>query len=141
MSFIDPELLNDFVAEVNSLNAEMKTVVDQLSKNKDQPEKYKHFSQLVDRIYGTAATFGFNELATYCGMLKKTCLECGNPANKRAQLRVFALMENCITHLAELTKGISDPQLVQSMKHTLHIEYQKASKLHQEIFQFSKRAA
>jgi len=141
MSFIDPELLNDFVAEVDSLNKEMRAVVQKLSQNKDQPELYKHFSQLVDRIYGTAATFGFAELASYCGMLKKACLECGNPLNKRAQLRVFALMENCTKHLADLSKGISDPEIVQSMKHTLHIEAQKATKLHEEIFQFSKKAA
>lgn len=136
----DPELLKDFITEVGTLEAELNGVVASLRGNPDQPPLYGKFAQLIDRIYGTAGTLGFKDLAAYCGMLKKTCYACEKPEAKRAQAKVLRLMEACMENLGALIKGINDPTIIDKMRHALHLEAQKANKLHDEIFQFVKKA-
>jgi chemotaxis protein histidine kinase CheA len=137
----DPELLNDFAAEIRSLYDEMQAIVTSLKANHDQSPLFEKFGQIIDRIYGTAATFGFAELAGYCGTLKKTCYDCAAANNKRAQMRVVSLLETCMQNLDTLVKGIHDPEATKKLAHMLHLESQKAKKLHDEVFQFTKKAA
>ena len=137
----DPELLNDFASEIKSLQGSLQSIVAGLKTNHDQPKLFEQFGQIIDRIYGTAATFGFTELATYCGTLKKTSYDCAVATNKRGQPRVVSLLETCMQHLDTLVKGIHDPEATKKLSHVLHLECQKAKKLHDEIFQFTKKAA
>lgn len=138
---LDAELLNDFVAEIKSLEPELAAVVASLKTNNDQPAQFEKFGQIIDRIYGTAATFGLADLAAYCGTLKKTCYDCAASANKRPQPKVVSLLETCMLHLDALVKGIHDPEATKKIGHAIHLECQKAKKLHDEVFQFNKKAA
>lgn len=139
---LDADLLNDFVAEMKLLAPEMKALVEALKKNSEQPAAFAKFGQLIDRIYGTAATFGLKELATYCGTMKKSCYDCASaPGNKRAQVRVLGLMETCMLNIDALVAGVHDPLVMQKISHTLHLECQKAKKLEEEVFKFVKKAA
>lgn len=138
---MDADLLNDFVAEIKSLEGELQAIVTSLKANNDQPQVIEKFGQIIDRIYGTAATFGFTDLATYCGMLKKTCYDCAASTNKRSQMRVVGLLEACMTNLDALAKGIHDPEATKRLTHVLQLECKKGKKLYDEIFQFNKKAA
>lgn len=138
---IDPELLRDFVAEIKLLELELKGIVVSLQENIDQPVKYEQFGQIIDRIYGTAVTLGFKEMAAYCLMLKKTSYACAKQEAKRAQVRVLKLLEACLDLLGVLVVGTRNPEVLKIFKHTLHLEEQKAHKLHEEIFQYLKKAA
>jgi chemotaxis protein histidine kinase CheA len=138
---LDPEMLVDFVTEIKALEAELKVPVLSLKTNLDQPKMFEKFGQVIDRIYGTAATLGFAELATYCGTLKKTCYDCSAANNKRGQVRVLGLMETCLENLDALIKGVHDPEAQKKLTHVLHLECQKAKKLHEEVFKFTTKAA
>ena len=134
----DPELLDAFAQEISQLEEELGIVVESLKQNIDQPQAFEKFGQLIDRIYGTAATFGFTELATYSGALKKTCYDCSVTINKRAYPRVLNLLDNCMTNLSTLKQGIHNPEIVKEINRTLHLETQRTKKLFEEIFQFDK---
>jgi hypothetical protein len=136
---LDAELAKDFVSEVQLLETELKLIVGQLDRSLDQPKAFENFAQVIDRIYGTAATFGMKELAAYCGMLKKTCYDCAKSENKRGHQKVLGLMKTCLENIDALRRGINDPEVMKKIHHTLHLEIQKANRLHEEIFQHNKK--
>jgi hypothetical protein len=136
---LDAELIKDFIAEIQQLESELKKIVEGLEKNLEQPILFASFGQVIDRIYGTAATFGMKEFAAYCGMLKKTNYDCSKSNNKRGYQKVLGLQKTCMENIDSLIKGIHDPEVMKKINHSLHLEVQKAHKLHEEIFQFNKK--
>lgn len=136
---IDAELLQDLIPEIQQLSNELGQVVAELKKNSEQPALFEKFGQIIDRIYGTASTLGMKELASYCGTLKKTCYECAKANNTRANLRVLKLLETYLENVAGLIGAITNPEAAKTLNFTLHLEEQKAKKIHEEIFQFIKK--
>ncbi len=136
---LDADLIKDFVSEIQQLESELKSIVGQLEKNVEQPNLFAQFGQVIDRIYGTAATFGMKEFSAYCGMLKKTNYDCSKSSNKRGYQKVLTLQKTFMENIDSLIKGIHDPEVMKKINHSLHLEIQKANKLHEEIFQFNKK--
>lgn len=136
---LDAELVKDFVLEIQILEKELKGIVGNLEKSLDQPAQFENFAQVIDRIYGTAATFGFKDLASYCGMLKKTCYDCSKSGNKRGQQKVLSLLKTCMENISALQAGVHDVELMKKLHHNLHLEEQKAARLYEEIFQYNKK--
>lgn len=136
---LDADLIKDFVAEIQQLEQELKQIVEGLEKDNNQPALFASFGQVIDRIYGTAATFGMKEFAAYCGMLKKTNYDCSKSTNKWGQQKVIGLQKKCMENIDSLIKGIQDLEAMKKINHSLHLEIQKANKLHEEIFQFNKK--
>lgn len=133
---MDDDLIDDFVAECKQLGAQLHGIVKQLQANKDQPEKFAEFSNIVDRIYGTAATFGFSTFAEYCLVLKNICAKCAKTRNERAQTKVLRLIEDSIGLLVALIKSVKDEAELEKLRHTLKIEKNKVEKMEQDVFAF-----
>jgi hypothetical protein len=136
---IDPELANDLANEMRVLEVELTKVVAELKIKSDQPELFEKFGQIIDRIYGTALTFGLKELASYCGTLKKICYECAKAKIPRANSLVLKLLETFLENVSELIKGITDPTAAVKLKDAMRIEELKAQKIHEQIFSFVKK--
>lgn len=136
---MDEELLNDLLTEMKMLGAELLPIVRSLQGDPNQPAMFEKFGQIIDRIYGTAATFGLKELASYCGTLKKICYECAKMNNARANAKVLKLLETYLGNLVTLIKGVKDPEVAKKIYHGIHIEEQKAKKIQEDIFQFIKK--
>ncbi len=137
---IDPELLNDLITEMKALTGELMPVVASLKTNPDQPALFENFGQIIDRIYGTAATVGLKELASYCGSLKKICYECGRVKNKQANARVLKLLETYLALASDLVGALASPEKAKNVNYAIHLEEQKAKKIHEDIFKFLKPA-
>ena len=135
----DPEMLAGLAEEMKTLESQLAPVVAELKKNNSQPELFEKFGQIIDRIYGTAATFGLKELASYCGTLKKICYECAKLKSPNANARVLRLLEAYLQNLANLIKGITDPVVAKQINHAMHLEEQKAKKIEEEIFKYVKK--
>ncbi|MGZ3694554.1 MAG: hypothetical protein ACXWQO_10265 [Bdellovibrionota bacterium] len=73
--------------------------------------------------------------------LKKTCYDCAAATNKRPQVKELGLMENCMTNLGALIKSVHSTEEQKRIMHILHLECQRAKKLHEEVFQFTKKSA
>ena len=135
----DPELIAAFAEEIQQLENDLLVVVKGLKQNIDQPPLFAKFGNLIDRIYGTAATFGFKELAAYSGAMKKTCYDCSATINKRAYSRVLIMIEKCLELLGALRVGIHDQEVDKKINYNLAVELGRGKKIYEEIFQFDKK--
>lgn len=119
MEMLDEESVEDFVNECKELGAQLHGCVKSLQDNIDDQEQFKEFGNLVDRIYGTAATFGFKDFADYCLALKQACLKVSQIDNPRAKVKTRDLMENFVTHLVSLLKSVRDEEELKRLQHIL----------------------
>lgn len=139
MTDFDPELLKDLAAETAVISKELALVVQELKKNSDQPALFEKFAQMIDRIYGTAATFGMKELAGYCGTLKRICYTCAKANVPRGNLKVLRLLEIYLENVSALIKGVSDPEAMKKLNSVFQLEEKKAEKIQEEVFSFVKK--
>jgi HPt (histidine-containing phosphotransfer) domain-containing protein len=139
MTEFDPELLKDLAEEIDAISRELSLVVGELKKNSEQPLLFEKFGQMIDRIYGTAATFGMKELASYCGTLKKICYACASAGVPRGNIRVLRLLEVYLENVSALVNGVADPEVMKKLSYTFLVEEKKAEKIQEEIFSFKKK--
>jgi hypothetical protein len=114
-------------------------VVASLKKENAQPQLFEKFANIIDRIYGTAGTFGLKELASYCGTLKRICYECAKVNTPIANARVLRLLESYLQNLSDLIKGVTDPNTAKQINRSIYLEEQKAKKIQEEVFKFAKK--
>ena len=133
---MDQELLEAFLSEITELNAEILTILKSLAGDINQPEEFLKFSNIIDRIYGTAATLGFDVLAKYCGELKTVTRLTGNSNVPRARQPVMKLMLSYTTHFGILKDTVSDPSKAKEFENAIKIDLKKMENLHNEIFRF-----
>ena len=70
------DMIDFFVEEIHTLRAEMSLKVSKVMQGKLGEldlSYFAEFGQMIDRIYGTAATLGYEEIATYTKHLKDVC--------------------------------------------------------------------
>ena len=134
---LDDELIDDFIAESKELGAQMHGLVLQLKQDETQYPLYLEFSNLIDRIYGTAMTFGFEEFGNYCLAMKVVCKKCGEAEVTRAAKSVLRMMENCVQNLVNLLKSVREPDALEKFRNELSLEIKKVQRLEEEVFQFA----
>lgn len=52
------ELLSAFIEELDGIYPLLKKATDEVEKTLDSPAQFEAFGQVIDRLYGTAATLG-----------------------------------------------------------------------------------
>ncbi len=139
MNNFDAELARDLAEEMTVLSQELAHLVMRLKENNDQPALFEKFGQIIDRIYGTAATFGMKELASYCGTLKEVCYGCASARVAQGYSRVLKLMETYIENVNALIDGVTNPEAMKKLNFGLHLEEKKAKKIQEEVFRFTKK--
>lgn len=136
----DNELLESFLQEITGLNMEILDVLKTLNKELNKPEEFLKFSNIVDRIYGTAMTLGYEDLGAYCGELKTITRLAGNTEIQRSYKPVLKLMMNYTANFKSLKESLTNPESLAGFKKDISFDMKKMEKLHQEIFAFTDKA-
>lgn len=131
---IDPELLDGLAEEITELQKEIKPIVDGMRENTNQPKGFEKFGQIIDRLYGTAATLGFEEIANYCRAMKAICYQCSQSDSEKGQRKVFDLMDNAVGYFEKLVASIHNPEEVKKVRYSLHVDQGKIDILQKGIF-------
>lgn len=134
----DKELLESFIEEITSLNQEILLVLKALTEDINQPSEFLKFSNIIDRIYGTALTLGFKDLGNYCGELKAITRMTGNAEVPRAMPPVMKLMMNYTTHFKLLKESVENPKRVHQFNEAIKIDLKKIENLHKDVFAYTK---
>jgi hypothetical protein len=116
---------------------EILEVLKSLNEDINQPQEFLKFSNIVDRIYGTAMTLGYEDLGSYCGSLKTTTRYAGNTEIQRSYKPVLKLMMNYTTNFRALKDSLTNPASLDEFKRAIDFDMKKMDKLHQDIFQYS----
>lgn len=136
---IDQELLDVFFEEVEQLKDELERITEELKKNNQQPELFLNFSQIVDRIYGTALTMGLDEIGNYLGVIKRTSRKCGLAKIPRAMQSTANIVSNCIFLMSKFEETLTNPEKAAILYRQLEIEIKKADVLEKQVYAFSKK--
>jgi len=126
------EMVDFFVEEINSLRAEMSIKVSKILQGKLGDldlASFEDFGQMIDRIYGTAATLGYDEIATYTKHLKDVCYMASQTQNERGHRKVLQMMIECISLLEELKDCIYDKDQLYMFSRRMKVEGARAEKL------------
>ena len=136
---IDPEMLEAFATELGELKVQLAAPVEALRANINQPQEFLKFSQIIDRVYGTAMTLDFKAIGEYTGLLKQMCRKCGELQIQRAMPDVLKMMVRCLENFDRLQKSIKKPSELRALKQDIDMEIARAKRLEQEVFAFVKK--
>lgn len=137
---MDSELIEIFTEELSELKLELAPIVEKIIANNQQPELFTDFAQIIDRVYGTAMTMGFNEIASYLGMVRNISRKCGTSKVPRAMPEVSKIVQNCFNNFDALKESIKGPDELKAFISNIILDIKRAKKIEDEIFAFSKTA-
>lgn len=137
---MDQELIEIFVDEVGELKGELNPIYENLRSNSQQPVLYKDFSQIIDRIYGTATTMGFSEIGAYLGAVRNISRKAASSNIPRGMQEVSKILRNCMDNFDVMQQSLGSPESTKEFSSKLTLEIKKVDKIDNEIFSFSKEA-
>ena len=131
----DPEMLAAFSQEISQIRDELKPVAEVLrTQYLENLPSFEKFGQIIDRIYGTAATFGFEQLAEYCRTLKGINYKCSQTKNSYAIGQVKDLDMVAMALLEKFVPIITDPTKVKQIQYTMQKERERAEEISRKFF-------
>ena len=128
----DKEMIDFFVDEIKEIKTDLSVRVDSLVTGSDKKMEggpFEEFGQMIDRIYGTAATMGFGEIASYCKALKDVCYMASQSENLKGQKKTLRMMIECIGFMETLVEAIYEPTKIKLFNKNIQIEMGKAERL------------
>lgn len=129
------ELITFFVDEVKELRSEMTGITSKLIQTKMQDrELFADFGQLVDRIYGTAATLGYKEIGDYTKAIKDVTYMAANSENESGQKKTLLFMIKYIELNDQICDSLYDKEKLGQINRLLNIEKSKADILNKKEF-------
>ncbi len=138
------EMLDFFVKEMDALRGEMSMKVSKILQGQLGELDltcFEDFGQIIDRIYGTAATMGFEEIATYTKYLKDVCYMASQSENTKGHRKTLQLMIECIALLEELHDCIYDEEKMYMYSRRMKVEGSRAEKLGRaEFFSIDRKS-
>lgn len=136
----DPEILDEFSNEIIQIRNQLKPIMEKLRVSYEGPQFFEEFGQTIDRIYGTAATLGYKEVAEFCRSMKVITYKVSQSANLYAKGQV---KDMCMVALALLEKFpaiVKNPEEVKKIQYTMQKERQKADEIARKHLGDIKRA-
>ncbi len=137
---MDDELVEMFIEEVGQLKGELTPIFESLKTNNQQPELFTNFAQIIDRIYGTATTMGFDEIGEYLGAIRNLARKTASSNVPRGMQEVFKMLKTCMEHFDTMQSSLTNPTELTALITKMKLEMKKADKIEKEIFAFSKKA-
>lgn len=126
----DKELLDAFSQEIEEIKKELIPCVNAIKSNPlASKTQFENFGQIIDRIYGTAATMGHKEFADYCRMMKTVSYKGSQTTNTYAQSKVKELIVVCMAQLEQFQKAIYNPKEIRRIRALLLTEQEKIASL------------
>ena len=132
---VDKEILDGFVEEIRALEKVLKSIVQKMISSKLKDMKlFEQYGQTIDRVYGTAATLGFNELAEYTKSLKDLSYKCSQSDNEKGIRKTAEMLIHCLKYLDQICKGIHDAEELKKVRYLMSVDISKAEKLCRSYF-------
>ncbi len=122
---MNAEIIKEFQTEVLKISSE---VSNKLDGAKNNSAEYEGCGQAIDRIYGTAATLGFNEIANYAKALKESCYMGSASTSADGHKK----LNNQITKFIEIAESVCSSMVEQ--------DQQKVAEVHKLIITCTKQA-
>lgn len=131
----DKEILDGFVEEIRVIEKVLKGIVQKMIASKLQDKAlFEQYGQTIDRVYGTAATLGFNELAEYTKALKDISYKCSQSDNEKGIKKTTEMLILCLKYLDQICKGIHDPEELKKVRYLMSVDVSKADKFCRSYF-------
>ena len=131
----DNEILNDFVKEIRIIEKSLKVIAEEMIKTKlKEAHLFEKYGQTIDRIYGTAATLGFDELAQYTKAIKDLSYKCSQSDNEKGIKKTAEMLIVGLGYLDKICKGIHNPEELKKIRYTLSLDVSKSEKLCRSYF-------
>jgi chemotaxis protein histidine kinase CheA len=137
---MDQELIEIFTDEIGELKKKLNPILESLKKNNQQPELFKDFSQVIDRIYGTATTMGFTEIGSYLGSVRNLSRKASTSNIPIGMQATFKISRTCMDNFDTIQESLSNTLAAKELTEIVKLENKKMQKIENEIFSFSKDA-
>lgn len=132
---MDRETIMFFVDEIKEIRDLMTRSISNIIKSKMENARYfEECGQLVDRIYGTAATLGFKEISEYTRSVKEVSYMASASSNFNGKKKAVKFLIKYIEMSDAICDSIFDKEGIKKINHLLNIEKSRADLLNRKEF-------
>lgn len=140
----DKELLQDFHDEILKIKVELAGYISKMMTGKIEnidKSYFQKYGQAIDRIYGTAATLGFSDIASFCLAMKEVTYMASQSDNYMGHKKTIKMMIDSIALLEELTQCIFEPVKLKNYKNKIIMEVKRVERMNkQEFYSITKKS-
>ncbi|PIK16256.1 MAG: hypothetical protein CES88_05835 [Halobacteriovorax sp. JY17] len=135
-------MLTFFVDEIKQIRNSMTVSISSLIETKlADSSKFEEVGQMVDRIYGTAATLGLTEISEYTKAVKDVSYMASASENEAGKKKVLKFLIKYVELSDLICESIFDKKELSKINLQLKIEKSKANLLNQrEFFSVQKKS-
>ncbi|WP_372652189.1 hypothetical protein [Halobacteriovorax sp.] len=139
---MDTEMLTFFVDEVKQIRNSMSLSISSLISTKlEDNSKFEEVGQMIDRVYGTAATLGLTEISEYTKAIKDVSYMASASENTSGKKKVVKFLIKYIELSDLICASIFDNKELIKINHQLNIEKSRANLLNQrEFYSINKKS-
>lgn len=139
---MDNEMLKFFVDEIKEIRNSMSISISSLINTQlEDGSKFEEVGQMIDRVYGTAATLGLIEISEYTKAIKDVSYMASASQNQSGKKKVVRFLIKYIELSDLICASIFDKNELIKINHQLNIEKSKANLLNQrEFFSVNKKS-
>ena len=138
---VDKEILDSFAEELQMIIDQLSPLAEKIRVSYTDGPSFEKFGQVIDRIYGTAATMGFIEIAEYCKMMKAITYKCSQASNSYAMGQVKDLVLVAVPLLKQMRSSIHEPTQIRKIQYTMQKEREKAEDMSRKLFSKIRRTS
>jgi len=132
---MDKEMLTFFVEEIKVIRKGMvKAVSDLIGSKMEDSSKFEEVGQMIDRIYGTAATLGLMEISEYTKAIKDVSYMASTSENVAGRKKVIKFLIKFVELSDQICDCIFDPEELSKINRLLNIEKSRAELLNRKEF-------
>lgn len=135
-------MLTFFVDEVKQIRNSMSLSISSLISTKlEDNSKFEEVGQMIDRVYGTAATLGLTEISEYTKAIKDVSYMASASENTSGKKKVVKFLIKYIELSDLICASIFDNKELIKINHQLNIEKSRANLLNQrEFYSINKKS-
>ena len=136
-----PEMMSVFRDELSVISGILEPIAEKLRINPNQPPLYQEFGQVIDRVYGTAATLGLKEVAEYCRSMKTLTYKCSqtHAVHSMSQVRDMVLVS--VQLIKKVQQITNEPNQIKKIQYTLQKERERAEEISRKLLGAIKRTS
>ncbi len=125
----------EFAQEIAEIHKQLTHSVNEIIKTKmKEKEHFENFGNLVDRVYGVAMTYKFQEIAEYTKKMKEVSYCASQSDNMVHREKVVRLMIECLKHFDILPQAVFNKDELQKVSMTMNIVKGKAENMLRTAF-------
>lgn len=139
---MDNEMRDFFVEEIKEIRKSMTCAISELIETKMEENRgFETFGQLVDRIYGTAATLGLTEISEYMKAVKDVSYMASASDNENGKKKTVKFLIKYVELSDQICNAIYNETELSKINHLLNIEKARAENLNKrEFFSIDKKS-